>query len=94
MLSQHTLQVVSQHALQQVSGGVLSSMPYSRSPRGRYLVWGEGGVPGLGGSCSVGVWPSGVAFLLKVVFWFGGLLIEGSLLVESGLLFWPSGMAF
>ena len=33
--------------------------------------------------------PSGL-----VAFWFGSLLIEGSLLVESGLLLWPSGKAF
>ena len=83
VLSQHTLQVVSQHALQQVSRGCLL-----------------GGVPGLVGVCYWGsaqlggcglllfLWPSGVAF------WFGGLLIEGSLLVESSLLLWPSGMAF
>ena len=29
-----------------------------------------------------------------MAFWFGGLLIEGGLLVESGLLLWLSGMAF
>ena len=41
------------------------------------------GVPGLGGACSGGV-----------AFWFGSLLIEDDLLVESGLLFWPSGVIF
>ena len=29
-----------------------------------------------------------------MAFWFGGLLMEGSLLVESGLLLWPSGKVF
>ena len=27
-----------------------------------------------------------------MAFWFGGLLIEGTLLVERGLLLWPSGV--
>ena len=64
-----TLGVLSQHALQLVSG-------VGRC--GGCLLWGAWS----GGVCSGGV-----------AFWFG-LLIEGSLLVESGLLLWPSGKAF
>ena len=49
-----------------------------------------GCVPSATVAVSVCVWggPSGMAF------WFGGLLIEGGLLVESGFLLWPSGKAF
>ena len=50
---------------------------------------------------SDGGWPSVMAFCCGLLlcpsvmaFWFGGLLIEGGLVVESGLLVWPSGMAF
>ena len=77
-------------------------MPCSRSPRGgspgphpRGSLGGSvqggaalGGVPTPGG-----VWPSVMAF------WFGGLLIEGGLLVWSSVvvfsyvpLLWPSGL--
>ena len=59
--------------------------------RGGTCSWG---VPGPMGVCS---WGGCVAFCCGlllcpcgVAFWFGGLLIEGSLLVESGLLLWPS----
>ena len=44
-------------------------------------------------------WPSVMAFCCGpllcpsvMAFWFGGLLIEGGLLVESDLLVWPSGV--
>ena len=70
------------------------SMPCSRSPGGCLLLGGacsrgvcSGGVPALG-RCGLLLWPSGMAF------WFGGLLIEGGLLVESGHLLWPSGVIF
>ena len=33
-------------------------------------------------------------WLSGVTFWFGDLLIEGDLLVESGLLLWPSFVIF
>ena len=51
--------------------------------------WSRGGVPALGGgllrgsACFQGVWSSGLV-----------LLIEGGLLVESGLLLWPSDVIF
>ena len=50
MVSQHALQVVSQHALQQ--GNLLWGVP---TPRG-CLLWGacSGGVPAPGGACSQG----------------------------------------
>ena len=81
MLSQHALLVVSQHALQQISGGwCYPSIPCS----GRNLLLG---VPSLGRGCLLlgGAWSVGGC----VAFWFGGLLIEGGL-VESGLLLRPS----
>ena len=67
VLSQHVLQVVSQHALQQVSGGV--------SALGGCLLWGggcllPGGVCSQGGICSRGVSaPGGM-----VAFWYGLLV--------------------
>ena len=81
VLSQHALQVVSQHALQQ--GGLL---------RGGHLVQG---VPGLGGSppgqspwgvLLGGVWTSVMAF------WFGSLLLKVTFCY--GLLLWSSVMVF
>ena len=105
MLSQHAMQVVSQHALQQ--GGVLSQhamqvvsqhLPCSR---GVSLLWGvpaPEGVPASrgclvlgGGAWSRGAWSQGyVAFCYALllcpsvmVFWLGGLLIEGGLLAWS-----------
>ena len=60
------------------------SMPCSRSPGG-LCSWE-------GGACSQGRWPSVMALSCGLLlcpsvmaFWFGGLLIEG------GLLVWPSG---
>ena len=89
VLSQHALQVVSQHALQQVSGGACSG---GSAPGGGCLLQRVGCLllggllPGgcllCGGVCSRVVWPSGMAF------WFGGHL------VESSLLLWPSGVIF
>ena len=73
------------------------SMPCSRG------VCSWGGVPGPGGSAPGGVsfpggwgggaW-SGGCMPSVMAFWFGGLLIEGVLLVwpSGGLLLWPSGL--
>ena len=58
-----------------VNGGCYPSMPCSRSPGG-YLVPGGCLVPR---RSAPGVWPS------VMPFWYGGLLIEG------GLLVWSSG---
>ena len=62
------------------------------------LQWG---VSALGGSTSRECSRGGVAFCYGLLvrpsgmaFWFGGLLIEGSPLIESGLLLWLSVMAF
>ena len=108
VLSQHALQVVSQHALQHVSGG-LPAAGGCLLLRGCLLMGGAwfGGclLPGDTWSRGLpgwGVWPSVMAFCYGllvwwpsgVAFWFGGLLIEGSLLVESGLLLWSSGVIF
>ena len=92
-----TVGVLSQHALQLVSGGGACSggsalggclVQRGSTPGGRLLPGGSA----LGGSaprgCGLLLWPSGVAF------WFGGLPIEGGLLVESGLLLWPSDVIF
>ena len=62
MLFQHKLQVVSQHALQQVSrGGVLRGVP----ARG-------GGVPVIAFCCGL------LLCLSVMAFWFGGLLVWSS----------------
>ena len=86
-----------------LAGGLLSR---GGSPWQRGVSLAEGDLLGRGGShcrgsfmafwCGLLVWwPSGVAF------WFGGLLIEGSILLWPsgvifcyGLLLWPSGKAF
>ena len=84
MVSQHALQqvsregVLSQHALQ---GGIPVCLAAG--------LWG-GAAPG-GGSAPVESAPGGGG-LCGLLVWC--LLIEGGLLVESGLLLWPSGMAF
>ena len=65
MLSQHALQEVSQHALQQVLRGAIPAC----------LAAGLGGVPGRGGEPA----PGGPSAL--VAFWFGGILVQNDLLV-------------
>ena len=95
--------VLSQHALQQVSGG---GSPCWGGLLARGISLPGGGLLARGSPCQRGLlagrrafmafwcvglllWPSGL-----VAFCYGGLLIEVGLLVESGLLSWPSGMAF
>ena len=96
-LSQHALQV-SQHALQQ--GGAIPACIAGGIPA-CLAVGGGGSPPGRGqeawswGVCSRGVdFCCGLLLCPSVmVFWFGGLLIEGGLLVWSSRG-WPSVIAF
>ena len=84
VLSQHALQVVSQHAFEQVSRGMSGGgCLVQGAALGGCLVWGGAcfwGVPAPGGCLLPGnVWPS------VMVFWFGGLLVW----LPSGLVaFW------
>ena len=86
VLSQHALQVVSQHALQQ--GGLLQGGVWSRG----CLVGGSPPGQSPWGVLLLGVWTSVVAF------WFGGLLLKVAfccgLLVWSFCWRWPSVVDF
>ena len=98
MLSQHALQVVSQHALQQVFwvGGMLSQHALQVVSQHALQQVSGGAIPaclaaglwGVPGPREGVVWPSVMAF------WFGGLLIEAfwlKVVFCYGLLVWPFG---
>ena len=71
MLSQHALQVVSQHALQQ--GGLGDAWSWGvPGPGGGYAPWGVCSQGGVTFCCGLLLWPSVEdSLLLKVAFWYG-----------------------
>ena len=87
MLSQHALQVVSQHASQQVSGGVSAPGGFAlgvSAPGGSAV----GGMSAPGGVCSQGVCVCSQGMCL-----FQGVSAPGGCMVWGcGLLLWPSGL--
>ena len=87
MLSQHALQVVSQHALQQVSSGVVSQHALQVSPKskGKFRGSGWGGLQahtqgGSWGGSGPGPQPRGK--LRRI--WAGGVPSQGGFLLQGG----------